>query len=199
MKSVFFAALFAVLLGTSFGIVMLKLVITDKAGPAPGNVVETITKPVQQDPTEKASSSTIGPLTTYIIQEGVYSTKQSALGVAASAEEKGVSAQVTEINGKAYLFLGAADSLDNAKKLGSTYQTLGFTVYAKPFSVAEKELKKISGEEKSFFEKAISLFNGLSASSTAAITDHSLSKDTAIKSYGNSKGNQDIEGIGFKE
>ncbi|XJZ26371.1 hypothetical protein ACF5W4_13365 [Bacillota bacterium Lsc_1132] len=168
VNSILLTTIFAVMIGTSFGILMLKLVVSNQSKPA---VVET-NSPVNTTDNSPASSSdsvSLKSFTSYIVQEGVYSSKESANGISKLAMEKGLPAGVVETNGKYFLFLGIANSLDAARGLGNIYKEKGIgDPYPKALTVPEKKLSKLTEAEKMFIEKAPDYFSTLiKATSTA--------------------------------
>jgi stage II sporulation protein B len=177
-KSVFFSILFAVLIGISFGILMLKLVVVDHSKEA---VIET-TAPVNKTkaPIESAPVFvTLKAFNAFVVQGGVYSTKAAANGISNLAISKGAPSEIIENQGKNFLFLGLADSIDRAKNLGNFYKENGIAdIWAKSFSVPEKKFTAVNQEEKNFLDMAPSLFQMLSEVTSNAIVNQTIPNES---------------------
>lgn len=178
------SAAFAILIGTTIGFVMLKLVITgpsDKAG------TQTIPTVVEEngnttvDNTEEKSSDaiTLDQMTTYVIQGGVFSSKDGAKETSTELTSKGVPSQLVEMSGKQYLFLGVAYSIETAKSLGNQYKADGVEdVFAKPLLLDEKQVSGLNDKEKSFLKNVPSIYETLSLATSTALLNNELSKES---------------------
>jgi stage II sporulation protein B len=157
LKSFIISGIFAVLLGTGFGFVMLKLVITD--GSKQAAVTKKAEPAVHKETPVTNNNSTVvtalKPLTAVMVQGGVFSKKETAKTITNQASEIGIPAEMIEWNGQYYIFLGVADSLQNARSLASLYQKKGMDgVFAKTITIPEKKLSNLSSDEKNFIEIA---------------------------------------------
>jgi stage II sporulation protein B len=177
IKSMALSVIFAILLGTGFGFIMLKLVITDGSKPA---AVGTKTVPASKKETANTNSKsqeaiTLKPFTTYMVQGGVFSKKETANTVARQAVEKGIPAETMEWNGQYYIFLGVADSIEHARSLGTIYQKKGMDgVFPKTITIPEKKFSNLSTAEKSVVENATTLVPLLATLSTNSLTGGSI-------------------------
>jgi stage II sporulation protein B len=178
-KSILVTAVFAILVGTSLGALMLKLVISDTSKPV-------VTEPVVVDKGADKGSDTaggkggssivIGAQTAFIVQGGAFTNKDAASQAASQAKEKGLPAQSMTMSDNNFLFLGVADSIETAKGLGATYKANGFEdVFSKQISIAEKTVSDINETEKSFLEAAPAIFQQLSKVTSNGIVSGSLS------------------------
>jgi stage II sporulation protein B len=177
-RSVILSILFAVIIGISFGILMLKLVVTDHSKEA---TIET-TMPVEEAKTPVTSSKVdvhLKGFTAFVVQGGVYSTQEAAKGISNLARSKGAPGEIVEIDGKKFLFLGLADSIGSAKSLGNLYKESGITdIWAKPFPVSQKTITNVNQEEKYFLDLAPSIFQMLSEVTSNAIVSKTISNET---------------------
>lgn len=185
---VLFSVIFAILLGTTFGFIMYKLVITDpskKAVADPKTIVEDKgTKTVELKPT----SAVLKPLTVIVVQEGQYSTKESAKDAADKVALKGIPTQSIEINGKHYLLLAVTDSMEIAKTIGGLYKEKGIKAFMpKSLAVDEKNVSDINESEKVFLETSSSIYQTLSKATSIAITTKAI-PDDAIKELASIEG-----------
>ncbi|MFJ5758190.1 hypothetical protein ACIQAA_03350 [Neobacillus sp. NPDC093182] len=191
LKSIIVTAVFAILIGTSFGVLMLKLVISENSKPA-------VTEPVVVDKgSEKGpeatggksgSSIVLGAQTLFIVQGGAFSTKDAALDGANQAKGKGAPAQTLAMNGNEFLFLGAADSIETAKQLEGHYEANGFDdVLPKQIPIAEKTVSDINENEKSFLEAAPAIYQQLSKVTSNAIVSGNITSEASkeVSGFGN--------------
>lgn len=178
-NSIIFPGIFAILIGTTFGFLMLKLVLANHTG---NKAVTEQTVVQEQNGTTQETGKTVDadikPFTAYVIQEGMYTTKEAASDAAKKIEALDLPAQAIEVNGKEYLFLGVADTIDIAKQIGGMYTDKGVaSFYAKPFSVEEKTISKVNEIEKTFLEAVPSIYQSLSKMTSVGIVSKSLPED----------------------
>ncbi|WHZ01898.1 hypothetical protein QNH48_23400 [Neobacillus sp. YX16] len=179
-KSILVTAVFAILIGTSFGVLMLKLVISENSKPA-------VTEPaVEEKGPDKGSEATggksssivIGAQTAFIVQGGAFSSKDAASGAANEAKDKGAPAQTLTMNDKEFMFLGVADSIETAKQMESHYEANGFDdVLSKQIPIAEKTVSDINEGEKGFLEAVPAIYQQLSKVTSNAIVSGSISSE----------------------
>jgi stage II sporulation protein B len=175
--SIVISGIFAIVIGTTFGFAMLNLVNNDTS-----NKTTTIPKVVEQKGPDKAVTKTtttiVKPFNTFIVQEGFYSSKESAIQAANQVSTIGIPAQPIAMNGKEYVYLGVADSLETAKKLGGLYKEKGVKdFFAKQISVGEKKFPNIIENEKLFLEAAPSIYQSLAKMTASAIILNTITED----------------------
>ena len=181
IRSIIVTIVFAILIGSSFGVILLKFFVTDNNRPA-------ITQPVvgnkggTKDTNKTPSSSTsavIGAQAAFVVQGGVFSSESAAKEGVEQVKSTGNPAQTLAIDGKDYVFLGVADSLESAKQLGAVYKANGVTeVFAKQIEIGEKKISEINDSEKSFLESSVAVFQQLSEVTTGSITTNSITDET---------------------
>ncbi|WHY76346.1 hypothetical protein QNH20_19795 [Neobacillus sp. WH10] len=181
LGSIVISGIFAILIGTTIGIVMLKLLTT---GPSE----KTVTEPpvveekggTEEKPAAgKTTSADLKQLTAYVIQGGVFSSKGGAKETSSQLSSKGVPSQLVEMDGKQYLFLGVADSIDTAKSLGTKFKENGVEdVFAKPLLLDEKKVSDISTKEKDFLETVPKIYETLSLVTSSALLTKSISEES---------------------
>ncbi|MFD0827385.1 hypothetical protein ACT8ZR_17300 [Neobacillus sp. M.A.Huq-85] len=180
-QSIIISAVFAIILGTGFGFLMLKLVLTEHSNKQATEQVLTEEQGTEKAATPPATGATasVKPLTTFVIQGGVFSSKDGAQATADQLAEKEVPAQSVEIDGKQYLFLGVASTIDDAKKLGSKYKDAGIAdVWAKSLSVDQKDINGVNAADKTFLETAGAIYQDLSEVTTIAMLTESIPEDS---------------------
>jgi stage II sporulation protein B len=180
LRSIIVTTVFAILIGTSFGVIMLKF-FADNNKPA-------ITQPAVENKggakdTDKSPASTtsavIGAQTVFVVQGGVFSSEAAAKEGIEQVKGTGNPAQTLAIDGKNFMFLGVADSLESAKQLGTHYKANGVSeVFAKQIAIGEKKVMEINESEKSFLEASVAVFQQLSNVTASSIFTNSISDET---------------------
>ncbi|WP_139185570.1 hypothetical protein [Bacillus sp. OK048] len=186
VKSILVTILFAVLIGTSFGVLMLKLVNNDNSKPA---VVEpvVVNKGAEKGSDKgsentggKSTSVVLGAQTVFIVQGGAFSNKEKALEGANQAKGKGAPTQTIAMSEKEFLFLGVADSFETAKQMEGYYEANGFDdVLPKQIPIAEKTVSDINESEKGFLEDSPAMFQQLAKVTANAIVSGSISAEAS--------------------
>jgi stage II sporulation protein B len=181
LKNILITAVFAILIGTSFGVLMLKLFITDTSKPAIVQPVGGETgKNNGEEKTPAATASAVLPAQTiFVVQGGMFSSKESAASEANEIKSKGAAANSLGIDGKEFLFLGVADSVETAKQLGTFYKDNNGVAdfFAKPIAVPEKTVADINETEKAFLESSAAVYQQLSKISSSGIVTKTASDD----------------------
>ncbi|MBT2727071.1 SPOR domain-containing protein [Bacillus sp. ISL-75] len=184
LGTILISAVFAILIGTTIGVVMLKLVITtptDKTVVTEPTVVTEKPASTETKTTEgKNSSAAISQVTAYVIQGGVFSSEAGAKETSSSLDSKGIPSQTVEMDGKYFLFFGVADSIEAAKALGAQYKENGIEdVFAKPLLLDEKKFTGVTEKEKTFLKAVPTMYQTLSLTSSTALLTKSLSEDSS--------------------
>jgi stage II sporulation protein B len=183
--TILISAAFAILIGTTIGVVMLKLVLTK---PSDKTVTmeptEVIDNPASTGPKttegKNTSAASISQLTTYVIQGGVYSSEAGVKETSAGLTSKSVPSQSVEMDGKYYLFLGVADSIETAKALGGQYKADGIEdVFAKPLLLDEKKFTNVTDNEKTFIKAVPTIYQTLALTTSNAVVTQNLSEDAS--------------------
>jgi stage II sporulation protein B len=181
-KSILVTAVFAILIGSSLGVLMLKLVISDNSKPAVTvpTVVDKGSDKGSETTGGNSSSIVIGAQTAFIVQGGAFSSKDAASGAANEAKSKGAPAQTVTMNEREFMFLGVADSIETAKQMESHYEANGFDdVLPKQIPIAEKTVSGITEGEKVFLEAVPAIYQQLSKVTSNAILSGSISSEAS--------------------
>ncbi|MBY6051027.1 hypothetical protein [Cytobacillus firmus] len=180
LTSIFLAVFFAVLLGTSFGFIMLKLVFTDQA--AETVVAPPINeKPAAASQQTPAGSAGLETIATYVVQGGVFSNSEAAQQIKDANSQKGVYSQSITMGEQTFLFLGVSGSLDEAKEIGADLKSKGIDVFAKEVTFEGKTIEGVNAEEKKLAEIAPALYQSLSEGAASATLGSSITPETAEK------------------
>ncbi|MDQ0197130.1 hypothetical protein [Neobacillus ginsengisoli] len=185
-KSSVFSVIFAIILGIGFGFLMLKLVIN---GHSTKTATTTVPNVAVQANTENnntvntetnSGAKTIKPMTFFVVQGGVFSSKDAAKGTSDQMTGQGIPAETIGMAGKQYLFLGVAETIDAAKQLVSYYKDKGLVddPFAKTLTSKEKTVSNLTDAEKSFLEASLDVYQDLSKVTAGAILSKKIAGDS---------------------
>lgn len=178
ITSILITAFFAILIGTTIGVFMLKLVMTESNEKAATDPEVTVETEGTETSTAKTTSAVIKQETTFVIQGGVFASKEGADETVNQLETLGVPSQSIKMDDKYYLFLGVADSIEAAKSLGVHYKENGVAdVFAKPLLVGEKNVSGLTEKEKSFLEAVPTIYQTLSMVTSRALITNQIPAD----------------------
>ena len=181
-KSIIITAVFAILIGTSFGVLMLNLFITDGSKPAitAPVVVEKDSGKEAEETGGKTSSVAVGPQTMFVVQGGAFGSEEAANDGASQAVANGLAAKALGIGNQQFVFIGVADSLEAAKQLGAQYKANGSVedAFSKQIEINEKTLSDISEADKGFLEAAPAVFQQLTKVTSNALLTSTLSEES---------------------
>ncbi len=181
LTSVFITVFFAILLGTGFGFIMLKLVITENSAEMEQPVIaEPVAEEEVKQP-EGSETAVLQPLSTFVIQGGVFSNIEAAKQIEGEHIQKGISSKVIETNGQAVLYLSTASSIEDAKVIGNQFKDKGYEAFAKPITLEEKSLEGLLPAEKKIINAAPTIYQAIAEGATEAATKQTLSDANADK------------------
>lgn len=181
LSSIIISALFAVLIGTAIGILMLKLVVTE-TGQKPASEQAPAAETINQGTAESSPSLTINSFTTYVIQGGIFSTKIGAKQVSNQLSAKGIPSETIDMDGKQVILLGTANSKETAKLLSSNYIASGADgAFVKPLVISEKRISKLDDKDKRFVQAIPDLYPILAELTSTALTTKTIGKDPMKK------------------
>ncbi|MBA4537205.1 hypothetical protein H1Z61_08625 [Bacillus aquiflavi] len=177
---VFLAVFFAILLGTSFGFFIMKLIITDQTVEEVAKVEETKTiNQVEGDAKQfDGDKASVPAFTAYVVQGGVFSSIESAKQIETKLVKKELPVRIVEMNNQAILFISVADSLEHAKEIAAKLaEKDSIDVFAKPFEIDSKKVKGVQKKDKEVLEKNIlPLYNTLVGGATNVSMSHAVSQ-----------------------
>lgn len=174
--SIALIVLIAVLVGTSFGLVMVSMVKSDqKAGTeSPPSEMASVT----EENGNGSGLSAVETISAFIIQGGVFSTKEAAEKGLAQAVEKGIPGKIVEIDKQIYLFIGVADSIEHAKAMGGELEKEGFSFYAKEVTFGSTANTDLQEGEVSLVKQATVLYDTLASMSASATLSGNIPSGT---------------------
>jgi stage II sporulation protein B len=186
LRTIFITALLAVLIGSTIGIFMLKLLNgqpAEKVVPQQNAVDEAQSGPKKTNKTTaKTTAAANKQQTIFVIQGGVFASKTGAEETSQQLASIDIPSQSIDLDGKFYLFLGLADSIENAKSLGAHYKANGVAdVFAKPLLLDAKNITGLTKTEKNFFESVPSIYQTLSLATSSALLTNEIPPESAGK------------------
>ncbi|MGG0716319.1 hypothetical protein ABE096_01795 [Robertmurraya massiliosenegalensis] len=181
--SVLLIVFLAVVSGTTLGILMLKMVISDSAIEAVGGPLEEAL-PEEGAATPGTASIELPAITGYMVQGGVFTTEEAANVEATAMADKGVPTEIIGMDDKFFIFVGVADSLENAKALGTELQGNGVETFSKEVELGGASLSALQDSEQKLLEAAPTLYTLLSEMYTTAHLSNAVSAEqkTALAS-----------------
>jgi stage II sporulation protein B len=165
-STIFITVFFAVLLGTAFGVTILKFVTadTDQVAPAVTKVNPEPEKPDTGTGTGTAKDSVqLNNISAFVIQNGIFTTEEAAKERVNLLAGKGVAAEIFPVNGQFAIYLGMAGSIEDAKQISNTLKDKGIEVFAKPVEITGGTAADVTAEEGKFLEKAPEIYGILSS------------------------------------
>lgn len=202
VASIFFAVFFAIVLGTGFGFVLLKMVDTDKTAIADNNSTapaQTAGGGSSNEPASGSVEATKEEISTFVVQNNIYTTEEAADKEIDELTNKGIFAQKVAIDGKFAIYLGVTADIDSAKELKTDIEKDGEKPFAKEMIFPGGEAGKVSKAEKQFLDAAPEIYSAASAALTSAFAGSSIQEDTAKKLKEQQKLLNDLKISGFKE
>jgi stage II sporulation protein B len=182
IKSLLFSVLLAIVIGTSFGFLVLKLVISEaKVDVDQVTTIPQETTTEKENPVGATGALQLQPINTFIIQGGVFSSVEAAEIGAEAVKQKGVPAQIIEANGQAFLFLGLADSIDKAKAIGTSMKENDIEVFAKAYTLPEKELNELTSMEANLLKEIEMVYQSLSSLASSAMLSESIDENVLLE------------------
>jgi stage II sporulation protein B len=159
--------LFAVLIGTAFGVTFLKFLPSE-----PDTATPAVTQPKAGQAEEKTAggkeSLELKPISTFIVQNGIFTTEAGAKERVDLLAGQGVTAELFPVNGQFAVYLGTAGSIEAAKQQAEALKAKGAEVFAKPYEIAGGTAAGLTAAESEFLKQApeiyLILLNGSAAS-----------------------------------
>ncbi len=177
--STFFSIFFAVLLGTFLGLMLLKIVPEEKVvdPDVPAVNQEVPNPPVEEKKTNSGGlSGTRQPISAAVVQEGIYSTKESATQIKEELN-KGIPAEIFTSDGQFALIVGISNTVEEAKSIGNELKSSGIDTYSKQWSIDEKNLANLHDEEKKLVEISPQVFQSFLTSVSSVNGTNKIPQD----------------------
>ncbi|GAM12062.1 SPOR domain-containing protein [Mesobacillus selenatarsenatis] len=145
--------LFAVLLGTAFGVTFLKFLPSEPDTAAPA-VAQPTPGQAEEKPAGGKESIELTSIPTFVVQNGVFTTEAAAKERVNLLAGQGVTAELFPVNGQFAVYLGTAGSIEAAKQQAEALKAKGVEVFAKPFEIAGGTAAGLTAAESEFLKQA---------------------------------------------
>ncbi|PKG21692.1 SPOR domain-containing protein [Niallia nealsonii] len=176
VPSIFFTVFFAVVLGTGFGFILLKMVSSDQQVTSKQNVAvsqgESEAKSAGKTNEEakgtgsstetSAITATKKDISTFVIQHIILSNENAVKQVQSQLKNDGYISQEISVNGKMAVYLGVAGDLEEAKTWAKAIKKDKVEAFAKPITFnGGGEIKNVTKAEKSFIENSPAIYDAI--------------------------------------
>lgn len=175
--SIFFALFFAVIIGMSFGFILLRLVISDQTLGGQ-EVVTTVTPTEQQSEQANVVSYTLPVVSTFVVQESAYSSVEAANEGKKVLDQKGIPSSVVTTD-RSYLFVGIGETKESGKSIGEGLTGKGIDIYTKEIQVGGLQLNEITSAEQKLLEQASQLYAPLVTISTSLTLKQTIPEEAS--------------------
>lgn len=150
----------AIAIGGGFSFIVLKT-ITAKVDSV-SSVQEGNVLPVTGDGISEQPNAAIipEPFPVSVVQGGLFSNKEAAEKQRDIFRDNNMPAEVLSLQGKYYVVLFASDTVDNAKKISSSYKNKGLDAFWKELNINIKS-KQLSEGEADFLKDTFAIYTDL--------------------------------------
>lgn len=185
----------AIVVGVSFGLMMLTIFTGEKAQ---GTVDTPIETPQAIAPVT-TSNGQVPTLGIEIIQGGAFSIYAKGEEIAQGLKNNGFASVVTKETEPAYLFIGLGLNKEQANAVADIYKASGQDIYLKPYAVASQATIE-SEEQLNFLQTAVDFYQQLTLLSVNGLTNGgSLVTDETFQTLASSKNELALLTNGFAE
>jgi len=160
----------AVIIGTSLGIVVLKTIAGTTTGTqlSEGEAVPAdAPKETEKAAKEKKTASVVTEIKTYLVQGGIFTTKEAAAEIQQKVADKNVPAEIFQQDDQYVLYLGASNTLEDSKKLAVFLKTYGVDVFWKEVTIKSGAKDK----EQKLLAEMVPVYQQLTEASSAQLLD----------------------------
>ncbi|MEH7886785.1 SPOR domain-containing protein [Bacillus sp. JJ1609] len=167
-STIFITTFFAVLLGTAFGVTILKFVTADTDPVVPA-ISKVNPSPEKAEEGKGAGSvaAKLNSIPAFVVQNGIFTTEDAAKERVNLLAGQGVTAEIFPANGQFAIYLGTAGTIEEAKQISNTLKAKGVEVFAKPVEIPGGTAANITAEEAKILEKAPEIYSILSSGKEA--------------------------------
>ncbi len=190
----------AIIVGVSFGFMMLTIFTGDSEPTAVTNPVQA---PVSVEVPTVAMKGEIPILAVEVVQGGAFSLLAKGNESAQELQENGFAAALTNTSDPVYLFIGIGLDREQARVIGDNYKANGQEVYLKPYAVSANGVVD-KDEQASFLQTGIALYQQLAllsvngfANGGSLLTEETLAELKGIQDefllFGDAFSNNDVQ------
>ncbi|MCP3741237.1 SPOR domain-containing protein [Rossellomorea sp. BNER] len=184
----------AVAIGITLGFIILNVITEGEQSTPAIALQEEVSSKGEESGETSGSSKKIQAFSLPVLQAGVFATEESANEMQSSIESKGVPAAMISSNEQYYLFVGIGENLDTVKSFGKKLKEKNIEVYAKEFTLPEKQIK-VTANEADFINKGMNIFTTLAQESITAGLENKVNESvvTSIE-----KQQSELDGLKIK-
>jgi stage II sporulation protein B len=165
--TIFITVFFAVVLGTAFGVTILKFVTAESETAAPV-AAPAKTAPATEKPAAGSESINLTAIPAFVIQNGLFTTEDAAKERVNLLAGQGVTAEIFPGNGQFAVYLGMAGSIEEAKQEAEALKAKGVEVFAKPIGISGGTAADLTSEEAEFLQQAPEIYTILKSGAAGA-------------------------------
>lgn len=170
LTTIFLIVLCAVILGTIFGVTMLNMVLPEEKA-SPVSKGETVAGQEQSSApvaSEEGRKFTLKQVEAFVVQAGVYSSREMAEREQTALTNTEIPAQVLDMSelgmaGKFAVFVGIANTAEEAKKLSQEISAGGLETFTKEIKVGGKNIAVEAEDERKLLAAAPDMYQSISA------------------------------------
>lgn len=145
----------AIIVGTSFGFLMLSIFTGEDIQPMASGEIEAKESIPVSSTTENYVS--IPSLNVQVIQGGAFSDYEKGNEIAQALKAKGYAAALTKNTDPSYMFIGVGLDKNAAAVIGKKYQEVGQEIYLKPYTISTEGIS-VEENKENFINEGIKLF-----------------------------------------
>jgi len=199
LKTFTVSIIMAVIVGLSFGAIILKLMAGVGAEQVTAEPELPVTSPVKEEdkPAEAATSGIdIPAITAAFTQVGVFKSEESALTTVDSVKSSGFPAGVVEIDGSYHVIIALGSDKGKLSNIESDYfDKVAEEPYSKPYEISGGSFEKVNAADASYISDAQTVFSKLIEVSSSAFASGSITDDqwkSVADEYGKLKASKDM-------
>ncbi|MFS0861724.1 hypothetical protein [Fredinandcohnia sp. 179-A 10B2 NHS] len=176
-KQFLVSILLAVVVGTGFGVMILKVVSDVNAGPegaqTPPTTSEETPPPSSNNGKEEPAATDVieiqlESLSTGVIQGGKFSTLEAANTVVSQVKSSGYAASAVEQDGSFFVFMGIGADQQSIAGIKAVYESTELEYFVKAFVYEGGSYKNAAKSDSEAIATSLPLFKGLLAQSSQA-------------------------------
>lgn len=172
----------AIIVGVSFGVMMLTIFTGDKGEITGGADVVQAPPPPVDTGAAVTSNSHVPTLAVEVVQGGAFSLVGKGHETVQALREQGYAAALTNTTDPVYLFIGLGLNKEQATAIAEKYKANGQEIYLKPYAISTTSTVE-NDDQALFLQKSIELFEQLAllsangfANDGSLFTNETLSK-----------------------
>ena len=177
LKPVMLAVIAALIIGSLFGVIMLRMFVTMDGSPELGNnpnpaaVTADETAEENNDDTSVQDANTVEfePVTANVLQGGIFSENENASAWALHFEELDIPVMIWNRDDQYYLFAGVKSTDEEASQAAEELETEELEIYSKEWSTPPLEIS-LNATEEEWLKSYLSWWNNALSSSEDTTT-----------------------------